>query len=460
VGAFHPEQRDAVWLKMYDQYKGNIDASFGRKILTTPEIVASVAVDAKYTTSDMASQLKTWATFGPSLGVARYPSQDDLHDYPGVKPLITNPWTILHAIHPPKNIAHTVDLHDPENASENVPSADISEPNTKPAWHGTLLPKNDADIWLTTAFANYERVVALENTWRHQHENQQLSKAEQNYLDVKLFYYRSLYELRARAGNDFPLSETKMNFRDERWYDVITGKGVLLLNDLRNLIGRTEFDKLMDQFGRNNAGKAVTVEQFLFFLEKATKKDLGVFFYLWLNNKGLPHSSGSPFAIFTFDAELDKTLIVYGSKEDRDVNLEAAQALQKTLKQRKHNVLVPIKADDDIDEDDLKSNHVVLIGRPDSNRIAARFSSALPIKLASGSFQVNHQVYAHQESALVQAAENPLNPRFSLVAVAGMSALATLNVTKQFAEGSIPNAPVVLLPYQKKIINFVDVNSQ
>src|SRR5439155_27301456 len=33
----------------------------------------------------------------------------------------------------------------------------------QPAWRGTLVPKTDADIWLATAFADYERQVANEH---------------------------------------------------------------------------------------------------------------------------------------------------------------------------------------------------------------------------------------------------------------------------------------------------------
>ena len=130
VAAFKPEQRDGVWLKMYDQYKVKIDADFAHKLLTTPEIVVSVAVDAKYTTSDMANQLTTWATFGPPLGVVRYPSNDDRHDFPNIKPLISNPWTILHSDLPPKNettLTGAVDLHNPNNSKLPPPAPEITE---------------------------------------------------------------------------------------------------------------------------------------------------------------------------------------------------------------------------------------------------------------------------------------------------------------------------------------------
>ncbi|WP_316676132.1 C45 family autoproteolytic acyltransferase/hydolase [uncultured Tolumonas sp.] len=458
VAAFKPEQRDGVWLKMYDQYKGKIDADFAHKLLTTPEIVVSVAVDAKYTTSDMANQLTTWATFGPPLGAVRYPSTDDQHDFPNIKPLISNPWTILHSDTPPKTattLTNAIDLHNPKNPVLPPPAPEMSEPDTKPAWHGTLLPKTDADIWLTTAFANYERIVALEKTWRHQKQDQQLTKNEQNHLDVKLFYYRSLYDLSARAGLDFPLAETKMNFRDDKWYDIVAGKGVLLLANLRNQLGKDDFDRLMDKFGRAQAGKEVSTAQFQTYLENETHKNLSSFFDLWIKNKGLPNASGSPFAIFTFDSELDHSLIVYGTQDDQEANQEAAKNLQQALKRRKHNAFVPIKADTEISEEDLKSHHLVLIGGPYSNRVLARFNKEFPVTFGAASFQANGHTYAHPESGLVMAGDNPQNRRFSLVAVAGLSALATLSITQEFAEGTLPNAPVVLLPNNQATVEYV-----
>ena len=59
-------------------------------------------------------------------------------------------------------------------------------PATKPAWHGTLLAKSDADLWLTEGVAAYERIVALEQTLREGHDDGQLTADDKERLAIEL----------------------------------------------------------------------------------------------------------------------------------------------------------------------------------------------------------------------------------------------------------------------------------
>ena len=67
-----------------------------------------------------------------------------------------------------------------------------------------------------------------------------------------------------------------------------------------------------------------------------------------------------------------------------------------------------------------------LIGWPDSNTLVERFRKNLHITFGSRSFVVRGKTYAHPGSAVVAAAENPLNRRLSLVVLAGLSSEATV----------------------------------
>src|SRR5207253_7810071 len=99
---------------------------------------------------------------------------------------------------------------------------------------------------------------------------------------------------------------------------------------------------------------------------------------------------------------------------------------QEAIRARWSNVTVPIKADGAVTDADLKSHHLLLIGRPDSNALVARFRGALPVTLGSRSFAVRGEVYARPGSAVIAAAENPVNKRFALVVIAGLGAASTL----------------------------------
>jgi hypothetical protein len=535
-GVFAPKKRDEVWLAQYDQYKGTIDADFARRVLTMPGIVTAYSLDAKYTTSDLAAQFKTWATFGPPIGPTWQPRASELRLFPEIQPLVCHPWVVLDAAAPaerPDPDAPVVDLHDPEGTE--LPSRLKREPEleTPAAWRGTLLPKSDADIWLTTGFANYERYASLEKALRGQPAGRRPDPHELDALAVRLFKYRSIYELGARAGHEVPLAQTRSNPRDGYWYMVASGKGVLLLHSLRGLVGAEPFDRLMDQFGRAHAGREVTAAEFQAHLESATGRDLTAFFEPWLNRTGLPRltleavqsqagagswtttatvarnplgaslavpvtvetataeatgtvalqrpqeqvalntkqapvrvvadkygltarCNGGPFSILTFEAELEHALIAYGTRDEEATNREAAEVLQRALrKSEEHFISVPIRRDCDVTPEDLQRHHLVLIGGPDRNSLVDRFRDALPVIFGPCSFEVRGEAYAHPESAVVVAAENPLNPRYSLVVIAGLGGLATMRTVALFqeefrpedAEIELDDAEVFILPH-------------
>src|SRR5262249_23150515 len=110
-------------------------------------------------------------------------------------------------------------------------------------------------------------------------------------------------------------------------------------------------------------------------------------------------ANGGVFSIRSFRAELPQTLIVYGTKAETPTNREAAEALQRAIVESGPNVTVPIKSDTEVTDGDLKSRHLLLIGRPDSNALVARFREKLPISFGSRSFVVRNQAFAHPASA-------------------------------------------------------------
>jgi hypothetical protein len=106
---------------------------------------------------------------------------------------------------------------------------------------------------------------------------------------------------------------------------------------------------------------------------------------------------------------------------------------------------VPIKSDRETTDADLKNRHLLLIGRPETNSVIARFRTALPVTLGRQSFTVRGETYAHALSGVLAAAENPLNPRYSIVVAAGLSAASTLRIAPQLGRGGM-TAEVVVYP--------------
>ncbi len=386
------------------------------------------------------------------------------------------------------------------------------------------MPKSDADIWLATGFANYEKIVALENAFRKRAADGKLTTTDREQLALALFAHRADYELGARALPESPLSATRSNVRTNDWYRVAAGKGVSLLHSLRRQMGADTFEAMMDAFGRANAGKAVSAAQFQEHVEKWVGNSRADFFEAWLTGTGLPRyrisvsaatstphghevsievrrdkaagqsalevtvetakgevtravridgttarvvvetsdpplrvvldkygqmprSNGGPFSIVTPQAELEKSLIVYGTTDERAPNKEAAEALQQAIRERGSNITVPIREDKQVSEEDLQSHHLYLIGRPGTNEVVKRFQNALPISFGSGSFAVREEVYSHPDSGILAAAENPSNKRYSIVLFAGLSAASTLRTVPLIASRLTLPAEVVVLAH-------------
>jgi hypothetical protein len=543
---FHPSDRDKMWVQLYRKWKGHINADFGKEAFTTAPLAAYHSVDAKFTTTDMAKDLRTWALFGPPLGRSWQPTRDEQEKYPEIRPLVSNPWTVLHGGAPSKATPAgpvALDLQSNESRGRRGEQggdtgADEGSDRRRPvigapAWRGTLLPKTDADIWLATAFAGCERVVNLEKVARQRGTDRRLSPDQRDRVGLAMFAARSGYLSAARAAADVPLLEMRSDVARDEWYRVASGKGVLVLNELRQLLGDDQFTALMDSFGKEHGGKEVTSAEFLAQVEKAAPAG---FFDYWLKQTGLPtlklanarvtseerksgrtyrvtgdirrsaaggtrlppaivevtvetargevtravrldgatksftieadaapkrvvvdkygtaaRANGGVYAITSFDNERERALLVYGTGEDAAANKEAAEALQRAVIQRWSNHTIPIKSDREVTEAELKEHHLLLVGRPDGNAVVERFRDALPVRFGSRSFVVRGDSYAHMDTAVAAAAANPLNPRYSVTVVAGLSAAATLRAAAAFLgdrRGGGGPAEVLVLPHE------------
>jgi hypothetical protein len=533
---FCPSARDKCWQQLYARYKGKIDAEFGKIAFTTPPVAAYHSLDAKFTTTDLAKDLRTWALFGPPLGRTWHPTHQERKQFPEIRPLVSNPWTVLHT-RPPQRVAGNglvvADLSDRVRGKKHQALEMLKERNVvpAPAWHGTLLPKTDADTWLAAGFAEYERVYAREKAVRKEAGAGGLTPEDRQALAVDLFLHRGNYLGAARATADVPLAETRAALTHDEWYRIASGKGVWVLHELRRLLGDERFEKLMDSFGRAHAGQAVSTSQFQAEAAKAYGKPLDGFFAFWLNRTGLPaleenlrvtvgpakkaaagyavegeihrqtkgppttvevtvetadgevsrevtlpgmaarfrvetkdrprrvvvdkygrtaKANGGAFSVLSFQAELEKSLIVYGTADEVHTNREAAELLQRDMIRKGPNITVPVKSDKEVTARDLRDHHVLLIGRPDSNRVVAQLRDALPVTFGSRSFTVGGKDYAHARSAVIAAAENPLNKRYSVVVIAGLGAAATLRAAPVLARAEQVPAEAIVLAHGAK----------
>ena len=424
--SWHPSIRDKAWLRLYQANRGKIDAEFGKRAFATPPLSAHPSLDAKVTTADLARRLETYALFGPPYGTVWVPTFEERTNDPTIRTLVPNDWAVLTPTAP-----STTDSLKAADVSDRVKTAaeSPSDPSTIPAWHGTLLPKSDADLWMTAGFAEYERVVALENALREQ-SPEKLTDADRERVELALFRFRSDY-LSARAarpewrkttpGGELP-SAVEAELDRDRWHQEQVGYGVLALHALRGFVGAEPFAKALDSFGQANAGREVTATDFTSFLTKQTGKDVAGFLVKWATD---PVPGGTTFSTTYWQADPGNAIIVYGTVTEAAANADAAKRLQEAVRIRWTNITVPVKTDRDIAEADLKGRHIILIGRPATNAATKRFQAAFPLSFGPASATFGKAVYGHEETAVIVAGVNPMDDRFSVVLLAGLSAEAT-----------------------------------
>jgi hypothetical protein len=454
---YFPKDRDQAWLRLYDKHKGRIAAPFGFEAFGQAPIVGYSSCDAKFTDAELARELRSWAIFGPPLGRTWMPKQTDYAKHPDIRPLVANDWTVL-GVAPPalssatddKQVA-AVDLR-PFRKDDDAPKAQITS-KLPPAWRGTLLPKTDADIWLSVAFAEYEKIVALEKALNYESAGKPLSRRAQEALDVARFKKWSDWQTAVRRlGKDVPLSKLTRSWTDQHWHRIALGKGSLFLHGLREEFGPEKFDKLMDEFGAQYGGGEVTTERFVEHVNRTAESKIDFLAEWWHQSEFIDYrEDANPWTVDSFEDEPQQALIVYGTQADKAANREAVELLQKNVAARWHNFIVPAKADVEMTDDELSKHHVLLIGRPATNSVLQRFGERIPgVKFGPQSFVVNGETYAHPRSALLLAAENPLSKRYSLVIYAGLSADATWHAVQAFPDCGGKGAEAIILAHGAK----------
>jgi Phospholipase B len=544
---FCPEARDMRWIHLYQANKGTIDADFARRAFGQPPLATGASCDCKFTTSDMAMQLKSVAHWGDPYGQLWEGAPDEQAKFPDEKPLVPGDWTVMTpnapAPLPPGPQAAAVDLKNSSDEGGGSGASPSEPPEPPPAWHGTILPATDGDVWLASGFARYHDFVAREKQIFTQHEQEaagdseepkekdksdrpdkssvDLTQDEKDELAVDLFHFRADARSIGMAAAATPLRQIKFDPADDVWHISASGRGSMLLSELRRRMGTDKFIAAMDAFGRAHAGAAVGSDAFVAAMNAAGGADLSAFFTRWLDgtdalptlelaevsmvqkdsdyvvagrvmshggctpasidvtvetgddettqtfpfNSGVaafdissdkkptrvvvnkygqtPCTNGWDWSASAFRRDLKHTLIIYGTDVDEVGNHIAAEKLRDGMIQQWEHEVLPIMPDTLASDDELRGHHLLLIGRPACSALFARLAGGLPVKFGPDSFVVRGQLYANADSAVIAAGSNPMDGRYSVVCIAGLSPGATLSAARALPGGA--DGPVRLM---------------
>ncbi|MCY2964127.1 MAG: hypothetical protein NT069_10925, partial [Planctomycetota bacterium] len=452
-----PNVRDTAWQRLFSNRKGKIGEAFGFEAFTTPPLAAFPSCDAKFTTAALAKKMQSWGLFGPPLGRTWDPAPQDREAYPGIRPLISNDWTLLKIDSPAKSdsdtkLADIVPFPGEHSADKPRVKFDYLHPA---AWRGTVLPASDSDLWLAAAFSEYEKIVSLEQALTAEADGEDLTQADRDLIDLALFQHESHWRAAVRRhGSDVALSATVPNHLRSEWYEIASGKGVLLLHALREQLGLEKFNDLMDRFGTAHAGEAVSTVEFIEHCRSHAGDAADTLVSEGVQTTQPGNSLPDIWTIFSFEAEPDRALIVYGTERDKSAQQEAAGLLQREIGRRFSNATVPIRADHEVTVDDLKIHHLLLIGRPAANHVTAKVAEKLPVRFTQNSFRVRNATWVDASSAVICAADNPFDSRYSVVVYAGLGAEATWKCVQYLDADEDPAAQVMLFPAQGPVRKF------
>jgi hypothetical protein len=313
---FRPEDRDEVWVKLYEANKGHIGAGFGKLAFSTPILVSSTSLDAKYTTTVMQQDhLSCAALYGPPLGIGWEPTFFERKKYPAIHEMVSNPWTriAVDAPVPPEDegAVKAADLPTRTSAVANSEASGNdagggggdfddngggeggdgdSGGNADLPWTGTLLPHRGRDAWLASAFAVYQPIAQRLSEKLKDAESNPLSPEDRQEMGLDPWAMRSSYLATARESQDTPLAQIQPSAGDRAWYRIARGKGVVLLSELRNRLGIKAFCELMKAYGNAFGGKPADADVLAAMAEQKPYNVPKAFFDYWLSQAGLPNA--------------------------------------------------------------------------------------------------------------------------------------------------------------------------
>ena len=117
-----------------------------------------------------------------------------------------------------------------------------------------------------------------------------------------------------------------------------------------------------------------------------------------------------------------KIMVIYGTSGETEANKKAAERFNNDCLGLDRKI---VKADADVNDADLKTECVFLIGRPETNKIAQHFRDIFPIKFDKNKFTWQGTAYTQPTQAVAQIVENPDGAHNLIIMLAGLSPEAT-----------------------------------
>jgi len=124
-----------------------------------------------------------------------------------------------------------------------------------------------------------------------------------------------------------------------------------------------------------------------------------------------------------------KIIIVYGTLGEAEANKTAAERFNTYFLGLGREI---VKSDTNVNDTDLRTECVFLVGRPETNKVAQAFKDIFPIKFDKNKFTWQGIIYAQPTQAVAQIVENPRGAHNLMIMHAGLSPEATQKFTYSY----------------------------
>ncbi len=174
---WRPTERDLAWQKLYEKHKGKIGVEFAKEFSESKILAGPTALDAKFTTTDLAKEMKTWATFRSA-----HRRNTQAH-HGGEEEVPRDQAAREKRLDAARRDAAAKGYHEKSGRARIVMKAAKQAPEPEIIWRGTLLPQADGDLWLALAFADYHDLIAADKARLAKGEKSKLNEAVQEEVD-------------------------------------------------------------------------------------------------------------------------------------------------------------------------------------------------------------------------------------------------------------------------------------
>jgi len=149
----------------------------------------------------------------------------------------------------------------------------------------------------------------------------------------------------------------------------------------------------------------------------------------------VPAATDRHHAFSSFAEDFARTLIVYGTGRQVEANHTLALRFQSVLADGFSETLPPVVQDAEVDEAELATHDLFVLGDPRDNTLLARVLPKVPVETGPGTFRFQGVTYADERDGLYLALPSPFAPDRVLHVVLANSPLELHEMTKTYRAG-------------------------